>query len=121
VHGSRAVRGTRPGGEPAGRHSMDLVVPAATRLECALLKGVTAYYVMSRDDHHATQARQRDLIAELGSLIMLGAPATLEPALRPRFEEAADDAGRLRAVVDQIASLTDASALAWHRRLSARA
>ncbi|GAA1273210.1 deoxyguanosinetriphosphate triphosphohydrolase-like protein [Planotetraspora silvatica] len=121
VYGSRAVRGARAGGEPAGRHSTDLVVPAATRLECALLKGVTAYYVMSRDDHHATQARQRDLIAELGSLIMLGAPATLEPALRPRFEEAADDAGRLRAVVDQIASLTDASAPAWHRRLSAHA
>ncbi|GII55242.1 deoxyguanosinetriphosphate triphosphohydrolase-like protein [Planotetraspora thailandica] len=107
--------------ESAGRHGMDLVVPRVTRLECALLKGVTAHYVMSRDDHHATQARQRDVIEELGSLIMLGAPATLEPALRPEFESATGDAGRLRAVVDQIASLTDSSALAWHRRLSARA
>lgn len=101
------------------RHSADVVVPRAARLECALLKGVTAHYVMSRDEHHANQARQRELIAELGSLIMLGAPATLEPALRPAFQNAADDAGRLRAVVDQIASLTDASAIAWHRRLSA--
>jgi dGTPase len=104
-----------------GRHSADVVVPRTTRLECALLKGVTAHYVMCRDDHHAKQATQRELIAELASLIMLGAPATLEPALRPAFQNAPDDAGRLRAVVDQIASLTDASAIAWHRRLSSSA
>ncbi|MEW9534502.1 deoxyguanosinetriphosphate triphosphohydrolase [Microbispora sp. NPDC049125] len=118
AYGCRPVPG-RAGGEGRDRYSADLVVPRTTRLECALLKGVTAYYVMSREDHHATQARQRELIAELGSLIVLGAPMTLEPALRHDFENAADDAGRLRAVVDQIASLTDASAMAWHRRLSA--
>ncbi|MBP2702631.1 deoxyguanosinetriphosphate triphosphohydrolase [Microbispora sp. RL4-1S] len=117
AYGSRAVPGARVR-EADGRHDADLVVPRTTRLECALLKGVTARYVMSREDHHATQARQRELIAELGQLIMAGAPGTLEPALRPAFENAPDDAGRLRAVVDQIASLTDASATAWHRRLS---
>jgi dGTPase len=30
---------------------------------------------------------------------------------------AGDDAARLRVVVDQIALLTDAGAIAWHRRL----
>ncbi|MFG1696291.1 deoxyguanosinetriphosphate triphosphohydrolase [Nonomuraea sp. NPDC049309] len=100
------------------RHRADLVVPRATRLECALLKGVTAHYVMATEDHHATQARQRDLITELASLIMLGAPDTLEPAFRPAFIEAPDDPARVRVVIDQIASLTDTSAVAWHRRLS---
>ncbi|WP_055483348.1 deoxyguanosinetriphosphate triphosphohydrolase [Sphaerimonospora mesophila] len=103
---------------PPGRHGADLVVPRTTRLECALLKGVTAYYVITRADHHAMRARQRELIAELGHLVMRGAPATLAPTLRPEFERAPDDAARLRVVVDQIASLTDASAVAWHRRLS---
>ncbi|MGW4638485.1 deoxyguanosinetriphosphate triphosphohydrolase [Sphaerisporangium sp. NPDC004334] len=103
------------------RYGADLIVPRVTRLECALLKGVTAHYVMSREDHHANQARQRDLIAELASMIMLGAPGTLEPALRPAFAGAADDAARLRVVVDQIASLTDVSAVALHRSLSSRA
>ncbi|WP_405084361.1 deoxyguanosinetriphosphate triphosphohydrolase [Microbispora sp. NBC_01389] len=119
---TREAYGCRPepGGRAAGRrHDANLEVPRTTRLECALLKGVTARYVMSRESHHAVQARQRELIAELGDLVMRGAPATLEPALRPQFEQAADDAGRLRAVVDQIASLTDASAMGWHRRLSA--
>ncbi|WP_169944360.1 deoxyguanosinetriphosphate triphosphohydrolase [Microbispora sp. H11081] len=120
---TREAYGCRPApaarGAAPGRYGAHLVVPRPTRLECALLKGVTACYVMSREDHHAVQARQREIIAELGDLILRGAPATLEPALRPQFEQAADDAGRLRAVVDQIASLTDASAMGWHRRLSA--
>ncbi|GGT39453.1 deoxyguanosinetriphosphate triphosphohydrolase [Nonomuraea spiralis] len=100
------------------RHRADLVVPHATLLECALLKGVTAHYVMTTEGHHANQARQRELITELASLITLGAPGTLEPAFRPAFAEAPDDPARVRVVIDQIASLTDTSAVAWHRRLS---
>ncbi|GGO07737.1 deoxyguanosinetriphosphate triphosphohydrolase-like protein [Microbispora rosea subsp. aerata] len=121
---TREAYGCRPapgGGDRRDRYDADLVVPRTTRLECALLKGVTARYVMSREAHHAVQARQRELIHELGDLVMRGAPATLEPALRQQFEQASDDAGRLRAVVDQIASLTDAAAVSWHRRLSAAA
>ncbi|GAA0356521.1 deoxyguanosinetriphosphate triphosphohydrolase [Microbispora corallina] len=118
AYGDRALAGPRSHDEADGRYSADLVVPRLTRLECALLKGVTGRYVMSREDHHATQARQRELIAELGALIVQGAPETLEPALRADFANAPDDAARLRAVVDQIASLTDASAMAWHRRLA---
>ncbi|GAA3532302.1 deoxyguanosinetriphosphate triphosphohydrolase [Nonomuraea rosea] len=100
------------------RHRADLVVPRSTRLECALLKGVTAHYVMTTADHNANQARQRDLITELASLITLGAPGTLEPAFRPAWAEAPGDAARVRVVIDQIASLTDTSAVAWHRKLS---
>lgn len=100
------------------RHRVDLVVPRSTKLECAVLKGITAHFVMTTDHHHANQARQRELITELASLITLGAPRTLEPAFRPAFLEAADDAARVRVVIDQIASLTDTSAVAWHRRLS---
>ena len=37
------------GGRPLTRYDADLQVPRRQRLECALLKGVTAYYVMSRD------------------------------------------------------------------------
>ncbi|GLX92363.1 deoxyguanosinetriphosphate triphosphohydrolase [Herbidospora sp. NBRC 101105] len=106
--------------DEAGRHDADLVVPHVTRLECALLKGVTVRFVIGEADNQTVRARQRELLAELTSLTMLGAPHTLQPALRPAFENARDDAGRLRAVIDQIASLTDASATAMHRMLSAR-
>ena len=102
---------------PATRYSMDLVVPRRQRLECALLKGVTAHYVMSRSGVAATQARERELIAELAAAVLAGAPQTLEPVLRPAYRAAGSDPARLRVVVDQIASLTDTSAIAWHDRL----
>jgi dGTPase len=36
---------------------------------------------------------------------------------RPAFAATGSDRERLRVVVDQIASLTDTSAIAWHHRL----
>jgi dGTPase len=99
------------------RYAADLAVPRVQRLECALLKGVTAHYVMNRPGVFAAQARQRELIVDLAAAVLAGAPRTLEPVLRPAFVEAGCDRARLRAVIDQIASLTDTSAIAWHERL----
>jgi dGTPase len=109
---------TRPAGHPpVRRYDTDLTVPARQRLECALLKGVTASYVMRRAGVAAVQAREREIITELAGAIAAGAPGTLDVLLRPEFESAADDRARLRVVIDQVASLTDTSALAWHARL----
>jgi dGTPase len=105
------------GGQPLTRYAADLEVPRRQRLECALLKGVTAYYVMSREGAAATQARERELIMELAAAVRMGAPDTLDAALRPGYEAAGNDTGRLRVVVDQVATLTDTSAVTWHARL----
>jgi dGTPase len=99
------------------RYAADLLVPRAQRLECALLKGVTACYVMSRPGVAAAQAAERDLVAELASAIEAGAPGTLDPMLRPAWEVADSAQARRRVVIDQVASLTDTSAQAWHQRL----
>jgi dGTPase len=101
------------------RYAADLVVPRRQRLECALLKGITAHYVMSRAGVVAAQARERELLSELAFAVERAAPSTLDPLLRPAWEAAADDAARRRVVIDQIASLTDTSAIAWHHRLCA--
>ncbi|MFC6881168.1 MULTISPECIES: deoxyguanosinetriphosphate triphosphohydrolase [Actinomadura] len=111
---TRAAYGDRP----LTRYAAELIVPRAQRLECALLKGITAHYVWI--SHEETRARQRELIVELAALMRAGAPGTLDPGFRAAYVEAADDAARLRAVVDQIASLTDLSAITRHRMLSAR-
>ena len=105
------------GGQPVTRYDTDLIVPRRQRLECALLKGVTAHYVMSRAGAAEAQARERELIMELAAAVRIGAPGTLDPSLRPAYEAASTDAARLRVVVDQVASLTDTSAVAWHARL----
>jgi dGTPase len=107
------------GGQPLSRYTADLVVPRQQRLECALLKGITASYVMSRAGAAQAQARERELITELAAAVLTGAPGTLDRALRPAYDVAASGEARLRVVVDQIASLTDTSATLWHGRLCA--
>jgi dGTPase len=108
---------TSPVGHSFTRYAADLVVPRRQRLECALLKAITARYVMNRAGVFAAQARERELLAELAHAIERGAPQTLDPLLRPSWDAAGTDAARRRVVIDQVASLTDTSAIAWHHRL----
>jgi dGTPase len=99
------------------RYAADLIVPRRQRLECALLKGITAHYVMNRAGVVAAQARERELLAELAFAVEQGAPQMLDPLLRPAWGAAATDPARRRVIIDQVASLTDTSAIAWHHRL----
>ena len=109
---TRAASGTG-----LSRYACDLAVPRTQRLECALLKAVTAHYVVTREGAAAAQAAERELIAELAAALESGAPGALDPLFRPAWDSAGTDAARRRVVIDQIASLTDTSATAWHRRL----
>jgi dGTPase len=104
---------------PAGairRYTADLVVPAEAAAEVAVLKAMALRYVMSDPERLAMQARQRELLAELAAALLAGAPGTLDPIRAAEWKAASDDAARVRAVVDQVAVLTDAGAIAWHRR-----
>ncbi|HEX9554026.1 MAG TPA: deoxyguanosinetriphosphate triphosphohydrolase, partial [Streptosporangiaceae bacterium] len=102
---------------PLSRYAADLDVPRLQRMECALLKGVTAFYVMGRAGAAAVQAREREMLTDLAAALAAGAPGTLDPMFRPAYDLAASDAARLRVIVDQVASLTDTSATAWHAKL----
>jgi dGTPase len=116
AHTTNPTSPTRPS---LTRYSADLIVPRQQRLECALLKGITAHYVMARAGVVAAQARERELLAELTFAIERAAPQTLDPLLRPAWDAAGTDAARRRVVIDQVACLTDTSAIAWHHRLCA--
>ena len=113
---TRAVHGHGP----LTRYAADLVVPDDVRAECALLKAVTARYVMQRPGIRAAQEREREVIGELVALLADRAPEALEPAHAAAWSAAADDRARLRAVVDQVASLTDVAAAALHSRALAK-
>jgi dGTPase len=105
------------GDGPLRRYDADVVVPRVTRAECGLLKAVAARYVMERPGVAAVQDREREVVAELVGLLRDAAPGVLEPARAADWHAAADDAGRLRVVVDQVASLTDMQAVLLHGRL----
>jgi dGTPase len=102
------------GAEPFVRHSADLVVPERTRLEMAVLKGIAAHYVMRADDRVALMTRQRELLAELVAGLASRGPDGLDPSFADDWRAAADDGARCRVIIDQVASLTDASAVARH-------
>ncbi len=113
--------GDGPAGDgPLARYAADLVVPRRAAAECAVLKGVALRYVMQRQAAEPLHARQRELLTELVAELVYRAPDTLEPALRPDWAAAPDDAARLRVAIDQAARLTDTSAQAWHTRLTGR-
>jgi len=77
---------------------------------------------MARAGAAAAQARERELLTELAHAVERGAPQTLDPLFRPAWDQAirdGSDAARRRVIIDQVASLTDTSAIAWHHRLCA--
>ncbi|MFD7920452.1 deoxyguanosinetriphosphate triphosphohydrolase [Streptomyces sp. NPDC059740] len=116
---TRAAWGEHPGG--LTRYRADLVVPRQARLECAVLKAVADRYVIQRPDQEALRAEQRVIIAELAEALLARAPDGLDPQFRALYAAAdatGDDAARTRAVVDQIAALTDTTARALHGRLT---
>ncbi|MBC6449618.1 deoxyguanosinetriphosphate triphosphohydrolase [Actinokineospora xionganensis] len=114
-----AVTGTREahGPGPLIRYTADLVVPERVASEVALLKAMAVHFVLSDPVRLAMQREQRALIAGLVETLTERAPDVLEPAFLPAWHAAADDGERLRVVVDQVASLTDAQAIVWHAEL----
>ena len=102
---------------PATRYAADLVVPRETAVAIALLKSLAARFVMDAPEHVARRERQREVLLCLCGALAAGGPGLLEPPFAADLAAAPDDAARLRVVVDQVASLTDVSALVWHGRL----
>ena len=102
---------------PFVRHAADLVVPEQVRLEMGLLKGIAAHYVMQAEDRVAARSRERELLSSLVEVLADRAPDVLERPYADDWNRAGDDAARRRVVLDQVASLTDASAVAWHHRI----
>jgi dGTPase len=115
-----AERATRErwGPQSLTRYAADLVVPRETRLEVAVLKGVAAHFVMQAEARAGVLADQREVLSDLVGLLCDRAPTGLLPALAEDWDHAPDDPSRLRVVVDQVASLTDTSAVLQHRELS---
>jgi dGTPase len=111
-----ATRAAQGAGELT-RYAADLVVPASIAAECALLKAIAAHYVMRRPSSHDRQSAERRLLTELLEAVVADAPHTLDRGLAPAWRMAANEAQRLRVAVDQVAQLTDSSAIAWHQRL----
>lgn len=111
-----AVTGTRNphATTPLVRYDASLAIPEEVESEVAVLKALALRYVLSDRRRLSVQEGQRQMLAELVESVAARAPDSLDATFHPAFAGAHDEAGRLRVVIDQVASLTDAQAHAWH-------
>ncbi len=113
-----AVQATRESfSGPLARFGADIVIPREIQAEIAVLKGIVAAFVMSANARRPIYAQQRDILSELATVLLATGPEYLDAGFRADWVAATSDEQRKRAVVDQVASLTDQSAMAWHERL----
>ncbi len=99
------------------RYSAHVVVPKVIEAEMAVLKGIVGAFVVSIDRRKHLYKEQRRMLKRLATAIWEAGPDALEPLLRADYLAADDDTTRRRVVVDQVASLTDQAAIAWHTSL----
>ena len=114
---TRATLESAPEADRLVRFGAQVVVPRAIQAEIAVLKGIVAAFVMSTNTRQPMYTQQRVVLTDLADALVDAAPDSLDPGFAKDFLDADTDAARRRAVVDQVASLTDQSALAWHARL----
>ncbi|MCU1578337.1 MAG: deoxyguanosinetriphosphate triphosphohydrolase [Rhodoglobus sp.] len=113
-----ATKSTREAyGGSLARFGGSLVIPREIQAEIAVLKGIVAAFVMSTNARRPIYRQQRDILSELADVLLWSAPTNLDTGFTADWNAAQTDAQRKRAVVDQVASLTDQSAMAWHERL----
>jgi len=99
------------------RFDADVVVPRDIQAEIAVLKGIVAAFVMSKNTRQPIYAQQRQVLTSLADVLFASGDEHLDPGFAADWQASSDDAARKRVVVDQVASLTDQSALAWYERL----
>ncbi|WP_122261595.1 deoxyguanosinetriphosphate triphosphohydrolase [Ornithinimicrobium cerasi] len=111
VHTVERVTRERYGDGVLSRYAADLVIPDRVRAQAAVLKAVAAHFVMLSEERRQVMDTEREV---LGTLVHLytSDPSRLDPVHREAYDAAPDDAAAARAVIDQVASLSDARALA---------
>ena len=112
----RETRATYGGG-PLTRYSASLAVPEQTTYEILALKGIAVYFVMAPREREPFHQEELGIVEDLVDVLMSDSPRAsdaLESVFLQDWNEATNDDERLRVVIDQVASLTDNSALALH-------
>nr|WP_246045990.1 deoxyguanosinetriphosphate triphosphohydrolase [Rarobacter faecitabidus] len=99
------------------RYDADLIVPPETVAEILVLKGTAVAYVMAPREAEPAYTAQRRLLTQLVRTIYDRGPDALEIQFKADWFAATSADERLRVVIDQVASLTDISAVKWHERL----
>ena len=91
------------------RYNANLIVPLETKAQIAVLKAVVNLFVMQRKGAAENYAKEQDLILNIVDGLQKN-PLKLDPQFKHQFDNAGSIKEAKRAVIDQVASLTDSSA-----------
>jgi dGTPase len=91
------------------RYNANLIVPLETKAQIAVLKAVVNLFVMQRKGAAENYAKEQDLILNIVEGLQNN-PQKLDPQFKHQFDNAESSKEAKRAVIDQVASLTDSSA-----------
>jgi dGTPase len=91
------------------RYNTNLIVPLDTKAQIAVLKAVVNLFVMQRKGAAENYAKEQDLILNIVEGLQNN-PQKLDPQFKHQFDNAGSSKEAKRAVIDQVASLTDSSA-----------
>ena len=103
------------GDGPLTRYAADLVIPDAARAECAVLKATAGHFVMFTEERKSVLGGQRALVHGLVGAYLEQPEVRLDPLYRVDFLAAVDEGAALRAIIDQVASLSDPRAMVLHQ------
>lgn len=103
--------------ESLARFGAVIVVPDEVRAEISALKGIVSAFLMSTESRRPYYEWQRALLAELAEALLAANGSYLDPYSSAAWQNAANEFQQRRVIVDQVASLTDQSALNLHSRL----
>lgn len=120
AHSVEAATRDTYGAGPLVRYRANVVVPPRTRYEILALKGIAVHFLMEPREHSSLHGEEQRIITDLVDVLMADAPEpslALEPVFWEDWANAASDGERLRVAVDQVASLTDGSAMTLHELL----
>ena len=117
---TQAIVDTSPA-QSLARYGAILVVPASVKAEIAVLKGIVSAFLMSHESRRPFYEWQRAILRELADALLAANGAELDSYSTLAWSQASDEAAQRRVIVDQVASLTDQSALQLHNRLVTKA
>ena len=99
------------------RYAARIEVPASVKAEIAVLKGIVSAFLMSHESRRPIYEWQRGLLAELADALLASNGQNLDVYCTAAWQQANTDVEKRRVIVDQVASLTDQSAITMHNRL----
>jgi dGTPase len=99
------------------RYQGTLVVPQDVRAEIAVLKGTVSAYLMNQEKRQPFYQWQRAILTELADALLASNGKHLDNYCQDAWGRAKTEEQQHRVIVDQVASLTDVSALSLHHKL----